>query len=221
MTTIGFIGSGKIGGTVARLAVAAGYDVVLSNSRGPETLADLVAELGEHASAATPAEAAEAGDIVVVSIPLRAIGSVPAAPLAGKPVIDTNNYYPQRDGQIAELDSHELTSAGLLQRHLPGAHVVKLFNNIYSGHLGALARPGESTGRAALPLFGDDAGANAEVTDFLDRIGFDAVDGGPLAESWRQEPHTPVYGQPYGRWDGPMIPADTGEIAAALAKAER
>ncbi|MFC7103750.1 NADPH-dependent F420 reductase [Nonomuraea rubra] len=100
MTTIAFIGSGHIGGTVARLSVAAGYDVVLSNSRGPETLKDLVAELGPRARAATPAEAAAAGDLVVVSIPLRAYRDVPVEPLAGKPVLDTNNYYPQRDGNL-------------------------------------------------------------------------------------------------------------------------
>ena len=102
--TIGLIGSGLIGGTVARLAVAAGYDVVLSNSRGPETLAPLVDELGPHARAATPAAAAAAGDLVVVTVPLRAYRSVPVEPLAGKVVIDTNNYYPDRDGHFAELD---------------------------------------------------------------------------------------------------------------------
>jgi predicted dinucleotide-binding enzyme len=221
MTTIGFIGSGKIGGTVARLAVAAGHDVVLSNSRGPETLSGLVSELGAHARAATPTEAAEAGDIVVVSIPLRAIESVPVAPLAGKPVIDTNNYYPQRDGQIAELDDGSLTSSGLLQRRLAAAHVVKVFNNIYASHLGELARPKENSGRTALPLFGDDARAKAAVTAFLAAIGYDAVDGGSLAESWRQEPDTPVYGRPYGTWDGPRIPASVEEISAALAQAAR
>src|SRR5690348_18323058 len=101
MTTIGLIGSGHIGSTVARLAVAAGHDVVLSNSRGPETLADLVADLGPRARAATPAEAAAAGDVVVVSVPLKAYREVPVEPLRGKVVIDTNNYYPQRDGRIA------------------------------------------------------------------------------------------------------------------------
>src|SRR2546430_4674813 len=104
MTTVGLIGSGHIGGTVARLAVAAGYDVVLSNSRGPDTLKELVDELGPRARAGTVAEAAAAGDLVVVSIPLRAYRSVPAEPLAGKPVIDTNNYYSQRDGNIDVLD---------------------------------------------------------------------------------------------------------------------
>ncbi|MEA2567477.1 MAG: 8-hydroxy-5-deazaflavin:NADPH oxidoreductase, partial [Actinomycetota bacterium] len=150
MPTIGFIGSGRIGGTVARLATDAGYDVVLSNSRGPETLAELVEELGPHARAATPAEAAAAGDIVVVSIPLRAYESVPVEPLAGKVVIDTNNYYPQRDGNIPELDEKSLTSSELLQRHLPTSKVVKAFNNIYFGHLGDLPRPAGAPERSAL-----------------------------------------------------------------------
>src|SRR5688500_15428880 len=131
MTTIGLIGSGNIGSTVARLAVAAGHDVVLSNSRGPETLADLVAELGDRARAATAAEAAEAGDIVVVTIPLKAYREVPVEPLRGKTVIDTNNYYPDRDGHIAELDDESTTTSELLQAHLPGSHVVKAFNNIF------------------------------------------------------------------------------------------
>src|SRR6476659_8403207 len=115
MATIGLIGSGHIGSTVARLAVGAGHDVVLSNSRGPETLADLVAELGDHARAATSAEAAAAGDIVVVTVPLKAYRQVPVEPLRGKVVLDTNNYYPQRDGNIAELDDGSTTSSELLQ----------------------------------------------------------------------------------------------------------
>ncbi|MFJ2675608.1 NADPH-dependent F420 reductase, partial [Streptomyces sp. NPDC087525] len=105
MSTLGLIGSGHIGSTLARLGVAAGLDVVLSNSRGPETLAELVAELGPRARAATPAEAAAAGDWVVVTVPLKNYRQVPVAPLAGKVVLDTNNYYPERDGQIAELDT--------------------------------------------------------------------------------------------------------------------
>src|SRR5881398_1177898 len=157
MATIGFIGSGSIGGTVARLAIAAGHDVVLSNSRGPETLADLVAELGPRARAATPAEAAAAGDVVVVSVPLRAYRDVPIEPLAGKVVIDTNNYYPERDGHIPELDDRSATSSELLQRHLPASRVVKGFNNMYSGHLRSLPRPAGSLERSALPIAGDDA----------------------------------------------------------------
>src|ERR1700712_3855235 len=119
MTTIGFIGSGHIGSNVARAAIAHGDDVVMSNSRGPETLADLIAELGEHARAATAAEAAAAGDLVVVAIPLKDEGQIPVAELAGKVVIDADNYYPQRDGNIAELDAQQKTSAQLLQERLP------------------------------------------------------------------------------------------------------
>ncbi len=211
-----------IGGTVARLAVAAGHPVVLSNSRGPETLQDLVGELGPLARAAAGAEAAAAGDIVVVSIPLKAYRSVPAEPLAGKTVIDTNNYYPQRDGQIAELDSGQATSSELLQRHLPGSAVVKAFNNIFFRHLQSLARPSGAADRTFLPIAGDDPDAKAGVTAFLDSIGYGTVDAGPLAESWRQEPGTPVYGAPYGSFDNEAgTPADASTVRAALAGARR
>lgn len=224
MTTIGLIGSGHIGGTVARLAVAAGYDVVLSNSRDPETLQDLVAELGPRARAGRPADAAAAGDLVVVSVPLRAYLAVPAEPLSGKVVIDTNNYYPERDGHFAELDDASATSSELLQRHLAGAQVVKVFNNIYFKHLASLARPaGAGAGdRTALPIAGDDAAAKAVVTEFLDAIGYDAVDTGTLAESWRFQPDTPAYGPPYGTFTDPVgTPASAETVRAAVAKAER
>ena len=222
MTTIGFIGSGMIGGTVARLSVAAGYDVVMSNSRGPETLRELVAELGPLATAATTGQAGEAGDLMVVSIPVRAIADVPASPLAGRPVLDTGNYYPQRDGQIEVLDNGALTSSGLLQSHLPVAHVVKVFNNIYYRHLASLARPPGAPDRSALPVAGDDVAARKAVTTFLDSIGYDAVDAGTLADSWRQEPGTPVYGAPYGPFSSHTgNPADAGKIRAALAQASR
>ena len=220
MTTVGIIGSGMIGGTVARLSVAAGHRVVMSNSRGPETLRELVAELGPLAAAATAGQAAEAGDLVVVAIPVKAIAGVPATPLAGKPVLDTGNYYPQRDGQIEVLDNGALTSSGLLQRHLPGAHVVKVFNNIYFRHLASLARPAGSADRSALPIAGDDAAAKAAVTRYLDAIGYDAVDDGSLADSWRQEPGSPVYGAPYGPFSSETgTPADAAKIRAALAQA--
>jgi predicted dinucleotide-binding enzyme len=222
MTTVGIIGSGMIGGTVARLSVAAGYHVVLSNSRGPETLAELAAELGPLASAGTSEQAGEAGDLVVVSIPVKAFGDIPVKPLAGRPVLDTGNYYPQRDGQLAELDTGALTSNGLLQRYLPDAHVVKVFNNIFFKHLRYLARPSGAQDRSALPIAGDDAAAKAAVTAFLDSIGYDAVDVGPLAESWRQEPGTPVYGTPYGPLADEMgTPADQAAIRAALVGAHR
>ncbi|MGW4965934.1 NADPH-dependent F420 reductase [Nonomuraea sp. NPDC004186] len=184
-----------IGGTVARLAVAAGIDVVLSNSRGPESLADLVAELGEHATAATPAEAARAGDLVVATISLHAYGRLPAADLAGKTVIDTMNYYPDRD--IPELSGGTLTSTALVQRHLAGAHVVKAFDNIDFHRLLTIARPAGAPDRSALPIAGDDEGAKAQVAGLLDALGHDAADIGSIADSWRVQPGTPVYVQPY------------------------
>ena len=222
MTTVGFIGSGNIGATVARLAVAAGYDVVVSNSRGPETLADLVAELGAKARAATAAEAAEAGEIVVVSVPFKAHPDLPADQLAGKVVLDTNNYYPQRDGHFAELDDRTTTSAELEQRQLGTARLVKVFNNIHFRHLAALARPAGAADRTALPVASDDAEAITTVTAFLDAIGYDTVEVGPLSESWRIEPGTPVYGTPYGPFDNPDgTPAAAADVRAAVAAARR
>jgi 8-hydroxy-5-deazaflavin:NADPH oxidoreductase len=159
MATLGFIGSGHIGGTLARLAVDAGLDVVLSNSRGPHTLSDLVDELGPQARAATPARAAAAGGWVVVTIPVGAIGTVPRESLVGKTVIDTGNYYPPRDGTIPELEARELTDSDMLQRHLAEAHVVKAFNNIHYRHLRALPRPVDAADRTALPITGNDPGA--------------------------------------------------------------
>ena len=197
ISTIGLIGAGNIGGQLARLAVQHGYRVVISNSRGPETLSDLVAELGDHATAATAEEAAAAGDLVVVTIPLKNIDAVPVAPLEGKVVIDTNNYYPQRDGRIAGLDSAETTTAGLLQSHLPGSKVVKAFNHIYASDLTTVNAPAGTAGRRALAIYGDDADARGTVAALLDEFGFDAVDGGPVAESWRSERDQPAYVQPF------------------------
>jgi predicted dinucleotide-binding enzyme len=197
MTTIGLIGSGNIGSTVARLALAGGHEVVLSNSRGPDTLVDLVAELGDGARAGTAEEAAAEGDIVVVTIPLKAYREVPVAPLRGKVVIDTNNYYPDRDGHIAELDDESTTTSELLQAHLPESHVVKTFNNIFAPHLASLARPHGDPERSALLIAGDDGEAKRAVADFLDSIGYDAHDAGPLAEGWRYQRDTAAYVTPY------------------------
>jgi len=194
MTTIGFIGSGHIGSQVARKAIESGYDVVLSNSRGPETLSALVEELGPKARAATALEAAEAGDIVVVTVPFKAYTSVPVEPLVGKLVIDTNNYYFERDGHYPDLDSHTATVSGLLQAHLPESHVVKAFNSIHSGDITEDARPAGTPGRRALAIAGDDEAGKATVTALLDGFGFDTVDVGPLSESWRVERDTPAYG---------------------------
>lgn len=222
MTTVGFIGSGMIGSTVARLAVAAGHAVVLSNSRGPDTLKELTGELGPMARAATAGEAADAGDLVVVAIPLLAYRSVPVQPLVGKAVIDADNYYPSRDGHIADLESGQLTSSGLLQSHLRESSVVKAFNNIYYRHLASLARPAGAGDRSYLPIAGDNTQAKAAVTTFLDTIGYGTVDAGPLAESWRQQPGEPVYGAPYGPYEDPRgRSASEGTIRAALAAAAR
>jgi predicted dinucleotide-binding enzyme len=197
MATLGLIGSGHIGGTLARLAVNAGEDVVVSNSRGPETLSDLVTDLGPRARAATAAEAAEAGDIVVVTIPLKNYLQVPVEPLVGKVVIDTNNYYPQRDGQIDELDDESTTTSELLQAHLPQSHVVKAFNNIFFEHLLSLARPPGSPERSVLAIAGDDETAKQTVTGLLDRLGYDTYDVGSLAEGWRYQRDEPAYAALY------------------------
>jgi predicted dinucleotide-binding enzyme len=196
--------------------------VVLSNSRGPDTLKELVDELGPLARAGTGEQAAEAGDIVVVAIPLKAYPSLPAKALAGKVVIDTTNYYPQRDGHLPELDDGSATSSGLLQRHVPDSSVVKAFNTIFYKHLQSLARPSGSADRTFLPIAGDDPGSKATVTAFLDSIGYGAVDVGSLADSWRQEPGTPVYGNPYGPFSDPVgTPADAAKITSALEQAHR
>src|SRR5438094_8466026 len=194
MTTIGIIGAGRIGSQLARLAVANGYKVVISNSRGPETLSALIAELGPKARAATAVEAAQAGDIVVVSVPLKNYRQVPIAPLAGKIVIDTNNYYPERDGHIPELDNESTTTSELVQAHLPTSRVVKAFNHIYAAALTTDGQPASTKNRRALVIAGDDAGAKATVTHQLDQFGFDTVDAGPLREGWRIQRDTPGYG---------------------------
>jgi 8-hydroxy-5-deazaflavin:NADPH oxidoreductase len=209
--TLGTIGAGHIGSAVARDAVAAGYAVVISNSRGPETLADTVASIGGSIEADTKEGAAKRGDLVVVTVPLKAIGDLPVEALAGKVVVDTNNYYPGRDGQIAELDDKSATSAELLQRELPTSKVVKAFNHIGAAHLASQGSPAGTPGRRALSVFGDDADAKQLVSAWIDELGFDVVDGGTLAESWRIEPDTPGY--------GPELDADG--LRQALADATR
>ena len=194
MTTLGLIGAGHIGSQLARLAIANGYSVVISNSRGPETLSGLVAELGPKARAATPAEAAKAGDIVVVTLPLKNYKTVPVEPLAGKVVIDTNNYYPQRDGHIPELDNESTTVSELLQAHLPKSKVVKAFNHLYAASLTTDGQPAGSNNRRALVIAGDDKDAKETVTRLIDQFGFDTVDVGPLKEGWRIQRDTPGYG---------------------------
>ncbi|MET7488358.1 NAD(P)-binding domain-containing protein [Streptomyces sp. NPDC005538] len=234
--TLGLIGTGMIGSAVARLAVAGGLDVVLSNSRGPETLADLVAELGAHARAAAPEEVARNADLVVATIPLKAYDRLPAAALAGRTVIDTMNYYPERDGAFAALDAGEATSSVLVQRHLADSRVVKAFNNIDFRRLFTSARPAGAADRSALPIAGDDPTAKAEVAQLLDVLGYDTVDIGTLADSWRSEPGTPVYVHPYmaarpeglnqeeaGRWffETPGVPVPASRVKELADSAAR
>lgn len=211
LSTIGFVGSGHIGSQLARLAVTHGYDVVVSNSRGPETLADLVAELGPRARAATAQEAAAAGDLVVVTVPLKAYQDVPVEPLDGKVVVDTNNYYFERDGRIEALDREETTVSAMLQAHLPGSKVVKAFNNITAADLTDDSSPAGTPDRRALPIAGDDEAAKALVTTLLDELGFDAVDAGTLADSWRFERDRPAYG----------VRMTAAEVPVRLAEARR
>lgn len=195
MTTLGFIGAGHLASQLARLAVSHDYDVVVSNSRGPETLQELVAELGPHARAATPSEAVVAGDLVIVSIPFGALGTLPVAELAGKIVIDTTNYYPRRDGTIAALDEERTTTSELLQAHLPESGVVKAFNHMLAPMLTADPRPDGDEERRALIAAGDDPAARARVTALIEEFGFEPLDIGPLAEGWRIQRDTPGHGK--------------------------
>ncbi|WP_085066259.1 ester cyclase [Catenuloplanes japonicus] len=219
MTTIGFIGSGRIGGTLARLAVDAGHDVVLSNNSGPDSLRDLVAALGPRARAATPDEAATAGEIVVVTIPIRAYRQIPAAALRGKTVIDTLNYDPARQGHVAEIDAAGTPAELLLQRHLTGSHVVKAFSTVFFAHLATLGRPAGAADRSALPIAGDDADAKKAVTALIDSLGYDAYDAGPLAESRRFAPGTPAqlaHLDPDGMFAAPGRPVSPERLATLL-----
>ncbi len=211
MTTLGIIGAGHIGSQVARVAVANGYDVVIANSRGPETLSDLVAELGPRAKAATAEDAASAADVAVVTVPLRAIDSLPAEQLAGKIVLDTNNYYFERDGHIDALDKGETTTSELVQRALPDAKIAKAFNHIYASEITSDGKPAGTAGRRALATAGDDAEAVAFVTRFYDEAGFDTVNVGALSESWRVERDRPAY----------VVRQNAEELTANLAIANR
>lgn len=191
---VGIIGSGNIGKAVATRLVAAGHRVLLSNSRGPETIAELEQSLGQLASAGTVEQAAAFGEVVVVAVPLGAVSTLPAEPLSGRVVVDANNYYPGRDGQIAALDSGSTTSSELLAAQLPGAHVVKAFNTIQAARLEHDGLPAGAPGRRAVPIAGDDEKAKALVMELVDAMGFDPVDTGSLADGRRQQPGTPVYG---------------------------
>ena len=207
---IGVIGAGFIGRAVAQLALAAGHEVMLSNSRGPHTMSSVLSGiLGVQVGSAE--DAARFGEVVLVAIPLEHYRAVPALCLEGKTVMDANNYYPERDGHIPALDRFETTTSRLLADHLPHAHVVKVFNAIFAPELTQDARPHGATDRRALPVAADDAAAKAQVIRLLDELGFDAVDAGGLDESWRFERAKPAY----------CVRLDQHALKAALAAAER
>ena len=211
MTTIGIIGAGHIGSQIARAAITAGYDVVIANSRRPETLAELVAELGPKARAATAEGAAEAADVAVVTVPFRAYSSIPVEPLAGKIVIDTNNYYFERDGHVPALDEGRDTVTGMLQKHLPTSRVAKGFNHIGAPYITTDGKPAGASDRRALATASDHADAAQFVTDLYDQFGFDSVNVGPLSESWRIERDRPAY----------VVRQTRDELVANIAKAQR
>jgi 8-hydroxy-5-deazaflavin:NADPH oxidoreductase len=211
VTTIGIIGSGHVGSNLARAAINHGYDVVLSNSQEPGSLAELVIGLGPKARAASRAEAAAAADFAIVAIPVTTIDQVPTEPLAGKVVLATINYFPQRDGHITAIDDGTTTAPGLLQAHLPKSRVVRAFNMIDAAEMSGDGHPKGDPKRRALALAGDDEAARQLVIRLYDEFGFDAVDLGPLAESWRVDP-----GQP-----GFVTRQNLAELTANAANAKR
>jgi predicted dinucleotide-binding enzyme len=211
---IGIIGAGNIGGTLARRLTALGHQVFIANSRGPETLAALATEIG--AKAVTVEEAARAGEVVIVSIPLRNIARLPIGLFDGVPesvvVVDTGNYYPrQRDGRIDPIENGD-TESRWVSNQL-GRPVVKVFNTIYAQHLAEFGKPKGAPDRFALPVAGDDQRAKDIIIRLLDELGFDGVDAGGLDDSWRQQPGTPVY--------GPNLDAEGVRRALAEAKPGR
>ena len=195
---IGIIGAGKIGATAARLFARAGHEVALSNSRGPETLASLVEEIGPRARAVTIEEAATFGDVVLEAIPFKDYASLPSENLGGKIVVDASNYYEGRDGRI---DFEGLTSSELVARHVPGSRLVKAFNTMYYETLAAEGRPGgPPEERLVLFVAGDDEEAKATVSNLIEEIGFSPVDAGSLSEGGRrQQPGSPIYNRPMTR----------------------
>lgn len=195
---IGIIGAGNIGGTLTRRFVALGHHVAVANSRSPETLAELAAETG--ATAAWASEVAHGADVVVITIPEKDVPDLPDAFLKEAAddvvVIDTGNYYPrERDGRIEEIESG-MTESRWVEEKI-GVSVVKAFNGIQAGHLFELGKPEGTPGRIALPVAGDDLAANEVVQTLVNELGFDAVDGGALDDSWRQQPGSPMYGQDF------------------------
>ena len=207
---IGVIGAGFIGRAVAQLALAAGHEVMLSNSRGPQTMSSVLSGI-RGVKVGSAQDAAQFGDVVLVAIPFEHYRSIPAQWLEGKTILDPNNYYPERDGHFPALDRFETTTSRLLAEHFSHSKVVTVFNAIFATDLTEHARPHGAPDRRALPVAADDAGAKAQVIGLLDELGFDAVDAGNLDDSWRFERAKPAY----------CVPLDQAGLRAALAAAER
>ncbi|WJV69016.1 NAD(P)-binding domain-containing protein [Pectobacteriaceae bacterium CE70] len=188
---IGIIGAGFVGRAIAELAIKTGHQVMLSNSRGPQTLFSLRSMIG--CETGTASEATLFGDIVVIAVPLTAIGQLPVSELSGKQVIDAVNYYPERDGHIAELDKQTTTTSELLSSHLPGAKITKAFNAIPMTQLVSDGLPAGNALRRALPLAGNDIDGKRIATGLYEAFGFDTVDAGALSEGWRFERGMPSY----------------------------
>lgn len=212
MTTIGIIGAGEVGSQIARAAIAHGYQVVIANSRGPDTLQDLMAELGPAARAASAADAAAAGDFVVIAVPLQLLNNMPAEQLADKIVIDTNNYMAWRDGHYAAVDAGEITEHELRQQQLPQSRIVKAFTHIQAPRITTWGKRAGDPERVALGASSDFPGAVALVTKLYDQFGFDTVDHSPLSQSWRNGPGQPAWKQSHQTRD---------QLAANLARAQR
>jgi predicted dinucleotide-binding enzyme len=205
---IGILGAGLIGGVLAKLASDRGHEVMLS-SRHADTLAGLAAEIGCRTG--TPVEGAGFGELCVLAVPLTALDSLPVSALAGKVVIDAMNYYPERDGAIAALDERTITTSELVSARLPGARLVKAFNAILARDLPDDSRAPVLLGRRALAIAGNDKGANRMVAELHEAFGFEALDTGPLADSWRFERAKPAY----------CVPLDRAGLQRALDAATR
>lgn len=211
MTTIGVIGAGHIGRSFSLAAIAKGHEIVIANNSGPETLGELVAELGPKARAATAADAAEAGEFAIVATPIAGAEALPVEQLAGKAVLATCNYFAERDGPIAEIDSGEVTVPEYVQTRLPTSNVVRAFNHLDAAAIATDGTPAGAPNRRALGYAGDDPGAKALTADLYKELGFDAVDVGGLADGWRLDVDQPTF----------VVRQNAGELRAGLLKAAR
>jgi hypothetical protein len=211
MTTIAVIGAGHIGRSFSLAAIAEGYEIAIANSSGPETLGDLVAELGPKAKAATAVDAAEAGDLAIVAVPIAGVEALPVEPLGGKVVLTTCNYFVKRDGPIAEIDSGEVTVPEYVQARLPTSKVVRAFNHLDAAAIASDGTPAGTPNRRALGYAGDDPAAKTLTADLYEEFGFDAIDVGGLGDAWRLDVDQPAF----------VVRQNAHELRANLAMATR